>query len=192
MKRHQVAVSLGIGLLLMLVAAASRTPLFHESEPPVSAGLARVLVDFSIYLFLVVEVLVGVAVVWALWPSDDYGKLELKRRPWWHVLIQYAMLILVFGAGVLLANRYRQLLAATPPLAGGGNGLAAAPVPGTAGGAPPGFDWVAVGLVVALLAAVALALWQRERRRRAARRAARGLQRELAEVVGDALDDLRE
>jgi hypothetical protein len=71
-------------------------------------------------------------------------------------------------------------------------GSPAAPLPGTLAGAPPGFDWLALGLVVVLLAAASLVLWRQQRRRRAARRAERELQQSLAEVVADALDDLRD
>ncbi len=184
--------ALGVGVLLALVAAASRTQLFHESEPPLSPGLARLLVDFSIYLFLALEVLVGAAVVWALWPSDEYAAPELKRRPWWHLLVQYALLAFFLSAGLLLVNRYRSLLERPPPVAAGAAGPPVAPPPGTLAGAPPGFDWLALGLVVALMVAASLVLWRQQRRRLAARRVERELQRSLAEVVGDALDDLRD
>jgi hypothetical protein len=192
MKRQGIAIALGVGVLLALVAAASRTQLFHESEPPLSPGLARLLADFSIYLLLALELLVGAAVVWALWPGDGYAAPELKRRPWWHLLAQYALLALFLGAGLLLVNRYRSLLERPPPLAGGAAGLPPAPLPGTPAGAPPGFDWLAFGLVVVLIVAAALALWRQQRRRWGARRAERELQRALADVVADALDDLRE
>ena len=194
MKRQAWAVAAGVGVLLALVAAASRTQLFHESEPPIAPAVSRLLVDFWLYLFLVLEVLVGGLVIWALWPRDEYAMPEIKRPPWWHLLLQYAMLAAVFGIGVLLAGRIRQLL---QPPAGVRAGAGTAPRPGPLTGVmgapstPPGFDWLALGLVALLLAAVALLWWQRLRRRRARRGQEREIQRALAEVVGEALDDLR-
>lgn len=187
-----MTMALGVGVLLALVAAASRTQLFHESEPPVSAGLARLLVDFSIYLLLALELLVGAVVVWALWPDHAYPGPALRPRPWWQVLAQYALLAVFLGGGLLLVNRYRSLMERPPPIAGGAAGLPPAALPGRLAGAPPGFDWLALALVAALVVAAALVLWRQERRRRAARRAAHELQRALAEVVAGALDDLRE
>jgi hypothetical protein len=194
MKRQGWAVAVGVAVLLALVAAASRTQLFHESEPPLAPGVSRLVVDFSLYLFLVLELLVGALVIWALWPRDEYSMPEIKRPPWWHLLIQYAMLAAVFALGVLFAARIRRLLfdRGTPPPGQSGSAasnraLGAASVPNT----PPGFDWLAFGLVVLLLAAVALLWWQRMRRRRLRRGEEREIQRALAEVLGDALDDLR-
>src|SRR5712692_9693557 len=164
MRRQAWPVALGVAVLLALVAAASRTQLFHETEPPVTPGLSRLVVDFSLYLFLVLEVLVGGLVIWALWPRDEYAMPEIKRPPWWHLLLQYAMLAAVFAVGVLLAGRIRQLF----QRAGPAGALQNSPLPGTqrVPSAPPRFDWLALGLVVLLLAALALIWWQRMRRRR--------------------------
>src|SRR5438874_2087457 len=74
----------------------------------------------------------------------------------------------------------------------GRGGAARAGGGGEPAGAPPGFDWLAFGLAVVLIVAAALALWRQQRRRWGARRAERELQRALADVVADALDDLRE
>src|SRR2546423_489235 len=103
MKRQVFTVAGAVALLLVVVAAASRTQLFHESEPPVTPGLSRLLVDFTLYLFIAFEAGVGLLVIWALWPREEYGMPEIKRPPWWHLLIQYAALALVFGIGRLLA-----------------------------------------------------------------------------------------
>lgn len=193
MKRQVWAVATGVAALLLLVAAASRTQLFQESQPPVSPGLSRLLVDFTLYLFIALEALVGVMVIWALWPREEYGLPEVKRPPWWHLLIQYAGLAAVFGLGVLLATRIRQrfLTQGGPP--GAAQGAASNPLSAAVGvpNTPPGFDWLAFGLVLLLLVAVALAAWQRLRRRRVRRREERELQQALADVVADALDDLR-
>ena len=193
MKRQVFTVAGAVALLLVVVAAASRTQLFHESEPPVTPGLSRLLVDFTLYLFIAFEAGVGLLVIWALWPREEYGMPEIKRPPWWHLLIQYAALALVFGIGVLLASRLRQrFLGGQAVQAGTG---AARPNPLAAGlgvpNTPPGFDWLAFGLVVLLLAVVALVSWQRLRRRRVRLREEREVQQALAEVVADALDDLR-
>src|SRR5947209_5899703 len=148
MKRQGWAIALGVAALLALVAAASRTHLFHESEPPLAPGVSRLVVDFTLYLFLVLELLVGGLVIWALWPRDEYAMPEIKRPPWWHLLLQYAMLAAVFALGVVLASRIRRLLlerGTAPPGQGGsaaaGAGLGAAGLPST----PPGFDWLAFG-----------------------------------------------
>jgi hypothetical protein len=193
MKRQVFTVAGAVALLLVVVAAASRTQLFHESEPPVTPGLSRLLVDFTLYLFIAFEAAVGLLVIWALWPREEYGMPEIKRPPWWHLLIQYAGLALVFGIGVLLASRLRQrFLGGQAVQAGAGAGR---PNPVTSGlgvpNTPPGFDWLAFGLVVLLLAVVALVSWQRLRRRRVRLREERHVQQALAEVVADALDDLR-
>ena len=193
MKRQGWTVAGGVALLLVIVAAASRTQLFHESEPPVTPGLSRLLVDFTLYLFIAFEAVIGLLVIWALWPREEYGMPEIKRPPWWHLLIQYAGLAVVFGIGVLLAARLRQrFLGDQAAQAGAGAGR---PNPVTTGlgvpNTPPGFDWLACGLVLLLLAVVALVAWQRLRRRQVRRREERQIQQALAEVVADALDDLR-
>ena len=193
MKRRGWAAAAGVAALLALVAAASRTQLFHESEPPVTAGLSHLLVDFSLYLFVVLEVLVGVVVIWVLWPRDEYAMPTIKRPPWWHLLLRYAMLALVFGIGVLLAVRLRRRFfeGHTPGANTAGAAQNTLVNNVTAPNTPPGFDWLAAGLVVLLLAAIGLVAWQRMRRRRARRRQEREVQMALAGVVEEALDDLR-
>jgi len=193
MKRQGWAAAGGVAALLALVAAASRTQLFHESEPPLTAGLSHLLVDFTLYLFVALEVLVGVIVIWVLWPRDEYGMPTIKRPPWWHLLLQYAMLALVFGIGVLIAVRLRRrFFESQAPGANTAGRAQNSVVNGvTAPNTPPGFDWLAAGLVVLLLAAIGLVVWRRWRRHRVIRRQEREVQMALAEVVAEALDDLR-
>ena len=105
MKRQGWAIALGVAALLALVAAASRTHLFHESEPPLAPGVSRLVVDFTLYLFLVLELLVGGLVIWALWPRDEYAMPEIKRPPWWHLLLLSGVGVAGMIAGLIVFER---------------------------------------------------------------------------------------
>ena len=182
----------GLVVLLAVVAAASRTRLFHEGEPPVPASASRLLVDFGAYLLIAVLVLAMVVIAWALWPSEGYDGPVPPRRSPWHVFIQ-TLTLAVAMALLVAAVQLRRNLSLQPGQAGrAGAGGALAPVTGSAvPNVPPAFDWAAAGLVVLTLVVAAVIAWRRLRVRRAAARERRALARELAEVVADTLDDLR-
>lgn len=180
--------------LLALVAAASRTRLFHEGEPPLSAGAARLAADFSSYLFLALLVLGLAVIAWALWPREE-AAFEVPRRATLRSLLAQLATSLAgaaLAAAAILELRLHQQPGATPQVAAG----AAAPPPSgllgssTAGG-PAALDWTAVALVLATLAVAAGVLWRRGARRRRAAGERLALARALQEAVADTLDDLR-
>jgi hypothetical protein len=178
--------------LLVVVAATSRTRLFHESEPPVSLGLQRLVLDLGIYSTLLLATACFAVLAWALLSREPLaGPLPPRPRPL-QLLLQTVLLVLFMALAVpaLQALRRGQLRALSPPAAAAGNPGSLAQVAQRAG-APPGFDWAAAGLLGLAVAIAVLVAWRRWRRRRDARRRRRAIVRELAAIAEDTLDDLR-
>lgn len=179
-------------VLLAVVAAASRTRLFHEGEPPLSASTSHLLVDFGAYLFVTVLLLSLLVIAWALWPREGYDGPVPPRRSPWQVLLQTVALVVAMAL-LVAAIQVRRNLVGQPGQAGRtGLGGGLAPVTGAAPpDVPPAFDWAAAVLVVLTLAVAAFVAWRRYRVHRTAAGRRRALASELAAVVSDTLDDLR-
>jgi uncharacterized protein DUF4129 len=153
-------VVLAVGLLLLVVAVASRPPdQAGGAAPAVATAAGRVLIDSLFYLFIVVEALGLVLIVWGLWPD---GRPRTgpppRRRPWWQGPMAALMVVVTTFVLIRLialrGNQGRQPLfgALRPPGATAGQ-------PGSQLGAG-GVDWIAVALVALLLTIVALVLWR--------------------------------
>lgn len=178
----------GTALLLVVVALASR-PDGGGDRALLGQDPARVILDTTFYL-LIVAALLGLAiVVWAFWPrpGEELPQLPRRRRRPLAMVISSLLLVALFLA---LRNRHPgALLNLTPGGPGApGAGRSALP-PGAAGGAPPGVDWVALGIVAALLALAGVLVWRALRPRtpaRATRSAIEGIQ----ELLDDAIEDV--
>jgi hypothetical protein len=194
MERTRAAVAAaGLLALLVVVAATSRTRLFHEADPPVSATAAHLVVDFAAYLFIAVLLVSCVIMTWALWPREGYDGPQAQRRSFWQTVLQTVMLVVAMSllVGAIMARR--SLFQGRSGRAGSGASSTLPPaISGAPGaGAPPAIDWAALALVVATLLVIAFAVWRSMRRRRAAAAERRALARELRAVVEDSLEDLR-
>jgi Domain of unknown function (DUF4129) len=176
---------LGVALLLPVVALASR-PEGRPAGTLLGADPARVLVDVVTYLFVVLVVLGLLVIVWALWPRPDDEMLALPPRRRWG-LSTVVTAILALGLALWLRNggRLQGLRGAGAAGAGGRPLPSAAAAP--ARGVPAGVDWIAVAIVVALLAAGAVGLWWVLRPRPAP---GIPLARRLQAVLDDAIDDV--
>jgi Domain of unknown function (DUF4129) len=176
---------LAVAVLLSVVALASR-PEGGAGGTLLGADPARVVLDVVTYLFVVLVVLGLLVIVWALWPRPGDERLALPpRRRWGLSTLVTTLLLLALALWLRSAGRLRGLSGA----AGAGGGVRPVPtgVSGAARGAPPGMDWIAAGIVVALLAAGAVGLWWLLRPRR---RPAAPLARRLQAVLDDAIEDV--
>jgi hypothetical protein len=174
-----------VALLLLLVALASR-PDGGGGLAPVGADRARVLLDAATYLFAVFVVLSLAVIVWALWPraDDDVPALPPRRR--WALSTLITTLVFI-GIAVWLRAHARGGAQAIPFLGAGVPRPPAALGAGAQAAAPPGFDWLAAGIVLVLLAVGAgLAWWFLRPRRPAARTPVARIQ----EVLDDAIEDV--
>jgi hypothetical protein len=174
-----------VALLLPVVALASR-PEDTGGTAQVSADPARLLLDVGSYLFVVFVGLSLVVIIWALWPrpNEELPALPPRQR---RVLSTVVTMITLVGIAIWLRSTGRLGPRQNLTLGGGAGG----PLPATAGGhgagAPPGFDWLAAGIVVGLLVAGAVLAWWFLRARRPL--GALSLAR-LQAVLDDAIDDV--
>lgn len=187
MRRSQVAVAGAAALGLVLVALAAR-PDAAPLLAPASAGAVRhVLTDALFYLGLAVLLLFLGVCVWALWPDPEAPELPPpERRSWLWLLAP----ILAAGAAALILPRLRlrPLQPNLPAPAGGAGPLGLTPPGG--GGGSGGVDWIALALVLGILAAGLLVAWLRLRRPARRGRPAWRLAAALEEVFDDAVDDV--
>jgi hypothetical protein len=174
-----------VALLLPVVALASR-PEDAGGTALLSADPARLLLDVGSYLFVVFVGLSLVVIIWALWPrpNEELPALPPRQR---RVLSTVLTMITLVAIAIWLRSTGR--LGPRQGLTLGGG--AGRPLPATAGGhgagAPPGFDWLAAGIVVGLLVAGAVLAWWFLRPRRPL--GALSLAR-LQAVLDDAIDDV--
>ncbi|HYW23165.1 MAG TPA: DUF4129 domain-containing protein [Terriglobales bacterium] len=174
-----------VALLIPVVALASRPEdaggiALHSADP------ARLLLDVASYLFAVFVVLSLIIIIWALWPrpNEELPALPPRQR---RVLSTVLTAILLVAIAIWLRSTGRLGPRQNLTLGGGAGGLPPGSLPGHGGGAPPGFDWLAAGIVVGLLVAGAVVTWWFLRPRRPA--AALSLAR-LQAVLDDAIDDV--
>lgn len=189
-----LAVPVAVLLLLLAVAGTSRTRLFHEGDPPVSAAAARLAIDFSAYLFLAVLLTAAAIIAWALW-SGEYSAQAPPRRSLRALIVQMVASAVVLAATVLVLVRLRlhQLQGRSLlPGSAAGNPNPLSPVAPGVPETPAAFDWTAAGLVLLTLALAAAVAARRLRRSYRARSERRTLARELDAVLADSLDDLRD
>jgi cbb3-type cytochrome oxidase subunit 3 len=176
-----------VALLLLVVALASR-PEDGGGTLRLGGDPVRLLLDVGVYLFAVLALLSLLVVIWALWPrpNEELPALPPRQR---RVLSTVLTTITLVGLAVWLRSTGRlgprQGLILGGGAAGAPAGLAAQ---GGRGAAGAGFDWLAAGIVVALLlAAAALAWWFLRPRARTGR----GLSlARLQALLDDAIDDV--
>lgn len=183
-----LTVVLTVAVLLPLVALGSRPEGGGGGDVAgISAGTARLVLDVVTYLFIVFVLLTLLVIVWALWPQPDQQLPQLPPRR--RRLIS-TLLTGLIAVGLALWLRSGGHLGQPPTMLFGGAGVGGGPrVPGQSvrAGAVAGFDWLAAGVVVALLAAVAVLLWWRLR---PPRRTGRPPVADLRAVLDEAIDDL--
>ncbi|HLQ62343.1 MAG TPA: DUF4129 domain-containing protein [Candidatus Acidoferrales bacterium] len=177
--------------LLLVVALASRTHVFGQS-PPLPAGLSRVVLDTLLYLALALDLLVLALIVWAF-TAERQGELPpLPRRSLLAYVISPLAVAALLGSLVLLRARLARGGLPGQPGPGGLLGLPSPPaglIRGAAGG-PGGFDWIALGLVLVLLGAVAAIAWLQLRSPRRALRARPRAQEQAKRTLDLALQEL--
>lgn len=175
-----------VALLLPVVALASR-PEDAGGALPVRGDLTRLLLDVGTYLFLVFLVLTLLVIIWALWPrpNEELPALPPRQR---RVLSTVLSALLLVAVAIWLRSTGRLRVGQNLALGGGAAGAAPAVAGQGRAGAPPGFDWLAAGIVVALLVAAAVLAWWFLRPRRPRSRAL-SLAR-LQAVLDDAIDDV--
>ena len=192
--RGRLAAPVAVVLLLAVVAAGSRTRLFHESEPALSLGASKLAIDTTLYLFVAFAAVTMALVAWALWPRDGYEGPVPKRRSWWEQLIQLGAAMALVALFVLASVNLRRMLTGRDAAAGGGRAPLALPsiAPGQdAAAAAQTFDWAAAGIAAVVIVLVGLVAWRTLRRRAAVHRERTALARELEEVLTASADDLR-
>jgi hypothetical protein len=175
-----------VALLLPVVALASR-PESGGGRAFLSADPARLLLDIAAYLFVVFVALTLLVIIWALWPrpNEELPALPPRRR---RLLSTVLTMILFVGLAIWLRSTGRLGPRQNLTLGGGAGGAPpAVPGQGRAGAAAAGFDWLAAGIVVALLVAAAVLAWWflRPRQRPGALSLAH-----LQEVLDDAIEDV--
>jgi len=175
-----------VALLLPVVALASRPEGGPGTGTLLGPGSARLALDVISYLLAVLLLLILLVIIWALWPRPDEEMVALPPRRRRTAATILTMLLLV-GVAVWLRSTGHL---GTPPVLGGAGAIRGAPA-GLAdqarNGAQPGFDWLAAGIVAALLIAAAVAAWWFLRPRRLA--GAMPLSR-LQAILDDAIDDV--
>jgi hypothetical protein len=176
---------IGVLLLLPIVMLGSR-PEGSEGGTLLSHDPARLFLDVGTYLFAVFVVVSLAIVIWALWPrpNDVLPPLPPRRRRLFSTVLSALMLV---GLAIWLATT-GHLRANKNPLFGGGFGSAPPSALARGGaGTPPGFDWLAAGIVAVVLAAGAFLAWWFLRPR--ARSGKLSLAR-LQALLDDAIDDV--
>ncbi len=187
------AVAAGLVLLIAVTAAASRTRLFHEKQPPLPVAVSRLAVDATVYLFLAALLATAALVALALLDRGGYVGPLPRRRPLWEVMTQWVLGMLAAAFLAWLLVRLRRVPGGTGQPMLGGPG-AVTPGPGAAStlpATPPALDLAAAGLIGLAIAAAVLAGGRRLAARRRSAAARTALARELATAIGESLDDLR-
>src|SRR5262249_51798663 len=150
------------------------------------ADPARLLVDVATYLFIVFLLISLAVIVWALWPRPDDEMPALPpRRRWMLSTIVTAVVFTALAVWLRSSGRLGQVPGVNP--GGGAGGTPPALAQQVHSGTPPGFDWLAAGIVLVALAAGAAPAWGFLRPRAGAGRLALGRRQE---TLDDAVDDV--
>lgn len=186
-----LALPLLVIALLLLVALASRPADAGGGEPAAAQAAAHVLIDVLLYLMVVLLVLGIVIIVWALWPDGTPKGPRRKPRPWWHTVVATVMTLAGMTVALwLVYTRRRQGSQGQrhPAPGAGGLGPLASPAQ-TQAPAAMTVDWIALSVVLTLLAALAVVAWIMFRPRRPTSLRER-LAAAIEEVLDDAIDDM--
>jgi hypothetical protein len=179
-----------VALLLPIVALASRPEGPAGGGALLSADPARLVVDVATYLFLVFVLVSLAVIIWALWPRPDDEMPALPpRRRWMLSTIVTAVLFTAIALWLRGSGRLGRL----PGVNAGAGAGGAPPALGqqVRSGAPPGFDWLAAGIVlVVVAAAAALAWWYLRPRARSGRLPLARLQAILDDAIDDVLGEM--
>lgn len=185
-RRHPVPVAIAVGLLLLVVALASR-PDTGQLQPDVGGQPASVALDTLFYLFIVAS-LAGLLILgWALWPHPEIDMAGPPRSRWpllLAILAACTVVSLVWwraGTGSFPAFPF------TEPGGGAGGTLNA-----LRHGPPSsrGPDWIALLITAAVVVAATLFAWRQLRPARRPPMRGRPLGEALEAVLDDALDDV--
>jgi Domain of unknown function (DUF4129) len=179
---------LAVALLLPVIALASRPERAGGGGPLLAADPARVALDAATYLFAVLVLLGLLLVVWVLWPRPNEELPPLPPRRRWALSSVLAMLA---ATAILVWLRSSGRVNGLPGLAGLGNGngrpLPNGVQPPLRAAPPAGVDWIAAGIVAALLVAAGVAVWWLLRPRR---RPTGTVRARVQAVLDDAIEDV--
>jgi cbb3-type cytochrome oxidase subunit 3 len=182
-----VLAGVAIAALLVLVALASRPP-DGSGLPLLGADPAQVVLDVTVYLLAILALFTLLLIVWAFWPRRDEAppKLPPRRRPFTTIV---TMLLLAVAVIVLRGRGQLRIPGLDPGGAGVARPLQAVAPNGqrasTGGG---GVDWVAIGIVTAVVLLAAFLIWRALRKPARSRRAS--ALAGLEELLDDAIEDV--
>ncbi len=150
---------LAVGLLLPVVAMASRPEGGGGGGVLLGADPARLILDVATYLFIVFVLLGLLVIVWALWPRPDEEMPPLPPRR--RMALSTVLTVLLALAIALWLRNGRAGRPADFGVGGFGGGRPVPDLTAPVRAAPAGFDWLAAAIVVVLLVAGALLAWWR-------------------------------
>ncbi|MFZ0214609.1 MAG: DUF4129 domain-containing protein [Candidatus Dormiibacterota bacterium] len=178
----------GAAVLLLVVAVASRPQGASGGAPATAAAVLHPLLDIGLYLGVII-VAVGLVVIgWALWPEPGH-RPQLRRRPWWHTVVASLSLAALAGltGRLLMGHRF---LALPKSLGAGQAGAPTVPPAAAAASGANGPDWLALAVMLVLVALVAGFAWWRLRRPSSHGSVRRQLARRMEETLDDTIDDV--
>lgn len=175
-----------VAVLLSVVALGSR-PEGDGGLPLLGGDPAGVLVDAISYLLVALAVLGLAVIVWALWPRPGEELPPLKRRRW-PLGMLFGIALLIVLAVWLRSGHFRGLPGLDSVSPAGSAVLPQSSLP--AAPAPPhaAVDWLALGMVAALLAVAGLLAWRWLRPARP--RSRRTVLVSLESLLSDAIEDV--